>query len=359
MPTPKMSAPELGVRELRASVHGPMPGTDPLESAKMVLGELGDPHLPALIELPDRGRFHETLGRTVSLMDGLSVDIQSYGWRITDAAGKDFRSAISARNSDLGIMADLIGASETRPSTLKIQFLGPLSLAASVHLHLGEKAISDTGALRDLSQSLSSGIAEFVRNVRRATGVSGVVVLVNEPQADAALAGAIRTVSGYRTLRAIDRANAVRLWADFVGDIKDDDAASVVLNLADDRGDLGTAHAETLGRFAEVGADAWYIDVVRNHSKMAVWEGMASLIEADREVWLGALDPARSRESVGDVFERIVKPWRNVGLSFPQLHRTVVLPTAGLNQQSPEQALRTLGRLTDLVDAGRQRIVDA
>ena len=354
-----MPAPEQRDFELRASVHGSMPGTDPLEAAKTVLGELGDPHLPALIELPDRGRFHESLGRTVSMLDGLSADIQSYGWRITDAPGKDFRGAVSARNSDLGIMADVIGASETRASTLKIQLLGPLTLAASVHLRLGEKAISDPGALRDISQSLATGTAEFVRNVRRATGVSGVVVLVNEPQADAALAGAIRTVSGYRTLRAVDRAVAVRLWTDFVGTIKDDDAATVILNLADSRGNLGMAHAQSLERFAEVGADGWYVDAVRNQSKMAAWESVAMLIEADREVWLGALDPARSRESVGDVFERIVKPWRSVGLSFAQLNHLVLLPTTGLNQQSPEQAVRTLGRLTDLVDAGRQRIVDA
>lgn len=354
-------------RELKASILGSMPGTDPLETARTVLGELGDPHLPALTELPQRGATYETLGRTVSLLDGLSADMQSYGWRLTDTPGKDFRAAVSGRNSDVGIFADVIGTMEERPSTLKIQLLGPLTLAANLHLHLGEKAISDPGALRDISQSLALGTAEFVRNVRRATVVSSVVVMVSEPHADAALAGAIPTVSGYRTLRAVKPADALRLWTDLVGEIKDDDAASVVLNLADHEGRLGQAHSEAMGRVKEIDADGWYVNAVKHQSSMRAWESVAALIEADRDVWLGAFDEAsvasqvagQKPESVAATFDRIVSPWRSVGLSFKQLHQTVLVPTSGLERLSPEHARRALGRLTDLVDAGRQRIVDA
>ncbi|APF39705.1 hypothetical protein [Neomicrococcus aestuarii] len=352
-------------RELRASVPGQMPGTDPVETAKVVLGELVHPHLPAVFELPDRGRTSDTLGRSVSVLEGIFADIQPYGWRVTDAPGKDIRSAVSARTSDLGIMADVIGETQNQPETLVLPFLGPLSLASSLHLHFGEKVISDSGARRDIAQSLAVGISEWVRTVRRATGVSSVVVLVSEPHADAALSGQIKTISGYRTLRAVDRAEALATWTSFVSVFKDDDAASVVLNLSDTSGAVGRAHAETLGRFASIGADGWYVDALKHRPDMGVWEGVAELIEADKSVWLGAIDVSRAglagheRESVTQIFESISQPWRNVGLSFDQFHQIVLTPTQGLQGQSPAHATRMLRRLTDLVDAGRQRIADA
>ncbi|MGH9152319.1 MAG: methionine synthase, partial [Acidimicrobiales bacterium] len=51
-----------------ASGLGPFPGTDPVEAARVVLGELGDlPHLP---QLPHRGAGADAVGRTASLLVG-------------------------------------------------------------------------------------------------------------------------------------------------------------------------------------------------------------------------------------------------------------------------------------------------
>ena len=45
----------------RATALGSLPGTDPLEAARLVLGELPDlPHLP---ELPARGQHADLAGR--------------------------------------------------------------------------------------------------------------------------------------------------------------------------------------------------------------------------------------------------------------------------------------------------------
>ena len=56
-----------------ASGVGSLPGTDPREAARLVLGELTDlPHLP---ELPARGPGADLLGRGATLLPELYVDL--------------------------------------------------------------------------------------------------------------------------------------------------------------------------------------------------------------------------------------------------------------------------------------------
>src|SRR6266567_4892927 len=58
---------------------GSMPGVDPAEALRIVLGELPDlPHLP---ELPARGAGADLTGRTAALLVDMPVEITPTGWR--------------------------------------------------------------------------------------------------------------------------------------------------------------------------------------------------------------------------------------------------------------------------------------
>ena len=162
--------PQAPARMVQASAHGPMPGTDPMESVLVIRGEIGAPNLPHLHQLPDRGVGSDAIGRGAQLLEELAVDLQPHGWRLAGSPGIDARRAASALRTDMNVLADAIGAEESGGNELKIQFPGPATLAANLYLHHGERAVSDAGARRDLAQSLALGAARHLQALSRMTG---------------------------------------------------------------------------------------------------------------------------------------------------------------------------------------------
>ena len=80
MQTPEPRA-ETPAGLVTATASGSWPGEDPVEAARVIRGELGDPHLPFLVELPQRGPGADAVGRSASLLVDLFVDLQPHGWR--------------------------------------------------------------------------------------------------------------------------------------------------------------------------------------------------------------------------------------------------------------------------------------
>ena len=81
---------------------GSMPGDDNrayAEAVRLTLGEL--PDLAFVPELPGRGVTADMTGRALAIVDGLGVDLQPAGWRLTDASGIDHRRARSLLAQDL------------------------------------------------------------------------------------------------------------------------------------------------------------------------------------------------------------------------------------------------------------------
>ena len=99
-----------------ASGVGSLPGGDPAEALRLVLGELPDlPHLP---ELPSRGPGADMVGRTAAMLVDLAVDITPAGWRLVPRSGIDQRRAreFLARDLDaLSDVADRYAAARTVP----------------------------------------------------------------------------------------------------------------------------------------------------------------------------------------------------------------------------------------------------
>ncbi|MGD6979687.1 MULTISPECIES: hypothetical protein [Citricoccus] len=214
----------------RASLTGAWPGADPVAAARDILNALGHPHRPVLPELPGRGPGSDPVGRAAVLLDGLAVDLQPHGWRLVPEPGMDHRRAASALRSDVNAFTDVAGDAGLTVEDLVLRVTGPLSLAASLWLPGGERSLSDSGARRDVAQSLASGLADWVRSVRAATGAARLTVLVDEPQAAAVLSGALPTASGYRTVRSIPRSEVRQGW-------------TLVAEAALDGGATGIVHA--------------------------------------------------------------------------------------------------------------------
>ncbi|MFD7133262.1 methionine synthase [Streptomyces sp. NPDC059894] len=179
---------------------GSLPGGDAREAAKTVTGSFED--FPFLAELPARGPGADMIGRTAGLLVELYARVEPSGWRLGDRPGRDTRRARAWLGEDLDALEEFTQGYE---GPLKVQAVGPWTLAAGLELRNGEAALSDPGACRDLAASLTEGLRLHLAEVRRRVPGAQVVLQLDEPSLTAVLRGQVRTASGYRTHRAPDR----------------------------------------------------------------------------------------------------------------------------------------------------------
>jgi hypothetical protein len=181
---------------------GSMPGTDPAEAIRAVLGEL--PDLPYLPELPARGPGADMIGRTAALLLDLPVETTPGGWKLTARPGQDQRHAAGLMSADLDALQE---AADGYTGPVKIQVCGPWTLAASLELSRSQDpALADAGARADLTASLAEGIAAHVAQVRGRIPGAAVLLQLDEPALPAVAAGAIPTASGLNRVPAADPA---------------------------------------------------------------------------------------------------------------------------------------------------------
>src|SRR4051794_34969295 len=171
---------------------GPFPGTDPLEAARIVFTELGEPPgLPFLPELPARGVGADPVGRTAGLLAGLHVEVGTGAWRFVTRPGRDAHRAHTTLTTDFDALEE---AAEGYAGPVKVCIVGPWTLAATVELRRGEKAVADEGAVRDIAASLAEGLSGLVADVRRRLpGLTRLVVQLDEPLMAAVVAGELAT----------------------------------------------------------------------------------------------------------------------------------------------------------------------
>ena len=157
-------------RPPRATGIGSLPGTDTGAAHRLVFDELPDlPHLP---ELPARGVGADMIGRGTALLVDLYAEVQPSGWRLTERPGRDARRADSFLRQDLDYLEE---SSQEFAQTLKVQAVGPWTLASTLELRYGDRMLADLGAVRDLAGSLTEGlklhIAEMKKRVPLAAGL--------------------------------------------------------------------------------------------------------------------------------------------------------------------------------------------
>ncbi len=304
---------------------GAMPGDDIGESLRIVLGEC--PELPFLPELPARGPGAEMVGRGAALLAELAVDLQPAGWRLVDRPGRDLRRSRDLLHRDLDALEELAGDYE---GALKVQAAGPWTLAASVELTRGDKALSDAGARRDIAESLAEGLREHVADVQRRVPRASILLQLDEPSLPAVLRGRVPTASGFGTLPVIEDPEAESALAAVLARI---DAFAVVHCCA-----IG-APIDLLRR---AGARALSLDA----SLIAPDddEQLGTAVEAGVGLLIGLVPGVQSRLSDPVVtVEPVRAMWRRLGFPAEQLPTVVVVtPACGLAATSVDYARAAL-----------------
>jgi hypothetical protein len=182
---------------------GSLPGTDPVEAMRLVVGEL--PDLPHLAELPARGPGADLTGRTAALLVDLPVELTPSGWRFTGRPGHDLSRARGFLAADLDALAEV---ADGYSGPLKIQICGPWTLAATIELvRSQDPALADPGAVADLTASLAEGLAAHVADVRSRVPGARLVVQLDEPGLPAVIAGDVPTASTLNRLRVPEPAD--------------------------------------------------------------------------------------------------------------------------------------------------------
>ena len=302
-----------------------MPGTDAREAAKTVTGSLEAlPHLP---ELPARGPGADMVGRSLGLLVELFARVEPSGWRFGDHPGRDTRRARSWLGEDLDALEE---HTQGWTGPLKLQAVGPWTLAASVELHRGEKALADAGAVRDIVGSLAEGLRLHLGDVRKRIPGAQLVLQLDEPSLPAVLAGQVPTASGWQRLRAVDRQVAEERLRTLVGAVD----LPVVVHCC--------APGVPLALLRRAGASAVSLDMAllteRDDDEIgeAVEGGTLLFAGVVPSVGPGLSDPADSVSGVRTL-------WRRLGLDPALLaQRVVVTPSCGLAGASPAYARRAL-----------------
>lgn len=327
---------------------GDWPGQDPVEALRVIRGELGSPNLPFLPSLPERGAGSDEIGRTAALLAELPVDLQPHGWRLVDRPGKDLRRAVSALSTDVNVLADLVGEEERPADELKVHCRGPLSLAANLHLHNGERALIDYGARRDLRDALLDGVASLLHRASAASPGAKLTLQLDEPEIAGVLGGGIPTASGYRTLRAVPEQEAVEAWTLLAEGARSAGASAVVLSFRTPE------QLALVQRVPGVG-----VAVPAGGVSTRQWETLAGLIEGGRTLWAGVRFAGGSAPRVQETADVLLRPWRGIGLALDSLSAVRLVPADGLSEHGPDHARRVLAHLHQSADALNQAIADA
>ena len=308
---------------------GPFPGVDPLEAARILFSELPLPFLP---ELPARGVGADAVGRTAGLLADLHVEVGTGVWRFVPRGGRDEQRARTTLITDLDAVEEAAGGYQ---GPFKLRIVGPWTLAASIDLARGEKALADQGAVRDIAASLAEGLARHLDDVRRRLpAITRLVVQVDEPLLPAVVAGEVSTASGWGRLRIYEKS--------FV----EDGLRQVLTTAGDDAGVwIGSARLDGAllrgagARF--IGLDVAVLDSVdEDEIGEAVDAGVGLLVAAV------PLDAARSDPR--PVMEPLTSLWKRLGVRAEQLPGAVaVTPVEGLEHLTPEAVPGVLKRTVE------------
>ena len=302
---------------------GSMPGTSAMESARIIAGEL--PAFLHVVELPARGPGADMVGRTMGLLHQVSIDLgvetTPGGWRMASGDGKTMRRAHSWLNEDLDALQET--ASETA-GLVKLQVVGPWTLAASIELMSGERMLRDPGACRDLADGLGAAVALHIADVQRRIPGATVLVQCDEPALPAVMAGHIGTASGLSAYRAVDEPKALA-------------ALIVVMRAVKEAGAVAGVHCcgahMPIDLIRRAGADFASLDLLVEQDQDEIgsaWEeGLGLLLGTVRAVSEDACSDTQAAAPILRIASRL-------GITDPALFaQVVVTPTCGLAGASP------------------------
>jgi methionine synthase II (cobalamin-independent) len=315
-----------------ATGTGSWPGAAPREAAEIVVGELAGA-LAHIVELPARGVGADLLGRAAALLIDVAIDTVPRGYRIAARPGAVTRRAVSLLDEDMDALEEAWETAGLRGGgrVVKVQAPGPITLAAGLELANGHRAITDSGAVRDLAASLAEGVAAHRAALARRLDTP-VVVQFDEPSLPAALGGRLTGVTALSPVAALDESVA--------GALLDTCAASVGADV------LLHSCAPKLPWDLLQRSVISAISVDASTLRAPDLDGIAAFVESGRAVLLGVVDagaPER-RPAVEEVAAGVVAVTDRLGFERSALRdRIGVTPACGLAGATPQWARTAIG----------------
>ncbi len=318
-----------------------MPGTDPREASVVVTGELPDlAHLP---ELSGRGPGADMVGRTAAMLIDLHVDLQPSGWRLVDRPGMDERRARSYLVQDLDHLEEV---ADGYVGPLKLQATGPWTAAAALRLPRGEPVLSDPGALRDLTGSLTEGLRAHVSGLRHRVPGAVPVLQLDEPMLPAVLHGAIRSTSGARSYAPVAETEAQNVLTGVVDALGSLDVPVVV---------HCCARRPPVALLYRAGAAGLSLDLTVVSPDAD--DEIGTAVEAGVALLAGLVPAVAGTDGLSDPAATVApvrRLWQRLGLDAERLRSVVVTPTCGMAGADPGHALAALR----LARAGARQLAD-
>lgn len=332
---------------------GSWPGSDIAEALRITFAEC--PDFAYLPELPDRGAFAALIGRGTAFLSGLAVDLQPAGWRLTDGSGRDHRRATSTVRSDLD---ELEEAAQGYVGPFKLSFAGPWTLAANVERPRGDRVLADSGARRDLCQSLAEGISQTISELRRRLPDLRPVVQLDEPALPSVFAGAVPTASGFSRHRAVAEEELANAFSGIVAALtaatgSESEGGSPVVTPV-------VVHCCAAGVPVRLLHDAGVRGVAVDLDQVttADWDAIGAAMEEGMWLGAGALPTGTRPLSPDQVSERVLRPVRALGLEPAVSARMLVTPACGLAGLAQADALRALRTVRTAAEIVTERLTD-
>jgi methionine synthase II (cobalamin-independent) len=315
-----------------ASGTGSWPGAAARPAAEVVVGELAGA-LAHLVELPARGVGADLLGRAGALLVDVAIDTVPRGYRIVARPGAVTRRAVSLLDEDMDALEEAWETAGLRGAgrVVKVQAPGPITLAAGLELANGHRAITDSGAVRDLAASLAEGVAAHRAALARRLDTP-VVVQFDEPSLPAALGGELAGVTSLSPVAALDEAVAQGLLDECVTTV----GADVLVHSCAPQLPWDLLQRSVIGA---VSVDAGTL-------RAADLDGIAGFVESGRTVMLGVVETSapRRRPSAEEVAAAVVAVTDRLPFERSALRERIgVTPACGLAGATPEWARAAIG----------------
>jgi methionine synthase II (cobalamin-independent) len=323
-----------------ASGTGSWPGTVARQAAEVVVGELAGA-MAHLVELPARGVGADIIGRAGALLIDVAIDTVPRGYRIASRPGAVARRAVSLLDEDVDALEEAWEIAGLRGSgrPVKVQAPGPITLTAELELSNGHRAITDPGAVKDITASLAEGVAVHRAAVSRRLQTP-VVVQFDEPLLPAAIAGHLSGVTAFSPVAAIEETLATSMLDTCVAAA----GAEVSVHCC------GTGLPWKVLQQSGISA----IAVDAGTLQTADLEAIAEFVDSGRVVVLGVVSsstPPR-RPAVEEIAEAVVAVTDRLGFARSALRdRIGVTPACGLAAATPQWARTAIGLARQAAEA--------
>jgi 5-methyltetrahydropteroyltriglutamate--homocysteine methyltransferase len=283
----------------------------------------------------------DIIGRAGALLIDVAIDTVPRGYRVTARPGAVTRRAVSLLDEDIDALEEAWETAGLRGSgrPVKVQAPGPITLAAELELTNGHRAITDLGAVHDITASLAEGVAAHRAEVSRRLDTP-VVVQFDEPSLPAAVAGRLTGVTALSPVAAIDETLATTML----------DTCAAAAGAEVSVHSCAAALPWKVLQHSAISA----ISVDAGTLGAGDLDAIAEFVESGRAVVLGVVSastPAR-RPATEEVAAAVVAVTDRLGFARPALRERIgVTPACGLAAATPQWARTAIGLARAAVEA--------